>query len=81
MTYPMMSGIRPCMLIVTSEFSCELDREPVMTGALSERTSTVITVAKMPSVSASTLPLLSPGTVVVGFELNLDFRGAGAPGG
>src|SRR6266850_3762172 len=59
-TYPRMLGPRAMTYAVTSALSAELDSWVVITGTLRLRTSTVMTVAKIPSERASSLPLLRP---------------------
>src|SRR5438552_435238 len=64
-----MLGARSKTLFATSALSSEVDAEGTMTGTLRLRTRTVITVAKIPSERASSLPLLRPRTV--GSEVKL----------
>src|SRR6267143_879072 len=66
-TYPRILGPRAITYAVTSALSAELDSWVVITGTLRLRTSTVMTVAKMPSDRASSLALLRPR--VVGSEV------------
>src|SRR5438876_11580530 len=54
-------GHKASMFVKTSDDSLEPVTSLAITGTLRFRTRTVITVAKMPSVRASSLPLHRPG--------------------
>jgi hypothetical protein len=68
-TYPSMPGLRPTTHAVTSAFSSEGEEVLAMTGTVRLRTRTVVTVAKIQSERASSLPLLRPR--VLGSQVKL----------